>query len=160
MLRAIAMKLTAPVLLGITLTTACGEDDPGLTDGGSSAGPSTGSTDSTADGGSETAEGDSTTGGELPPDPTPILEREPMISHDSSRGLDADEQRRSTSGVPSRTPTMSEYRNLRSENERSSQPSGACSTNGPLAGKREICRSFSAYSSNKSRPYPRRSRST
>lgn len=77
------MKRSSLILLGLALA-ACGDDGPGLTDDGSGTSVSTtaGSAgDSTAtSGASETADGGSTTDGE-PTDPTPILEREPMITH-------------------------------------------------------------------------------
>ena len=75
------MKLSTLILLGIGLT-ACGDDGPGLTDSDSGSGTaSTSATGSTAGSGeTESADGGSTTDGE-PTDPTPILEREPMISH-------------------------------------------------------------------------------
>jgi hypothetical protein len=72
------MKPHTLVLLGIALT-ACGNDDAGLTDdAGSTAGPSTSSTGGSD---SESVDGGSTDG-EIPTDPTPILEREPMLTHD------------------------------------------------------------------------------
>lgn len=80
------MKLSTLILLGIALT-ACGDDGPGLSDTGSgtSASDSTATDSTTTDptaGSSETesADGGSTTDGE-PTDPTPILEREPTITH-------------------------------------------------------------------------------
>jgi hypothetical protein len=72
----IAMKLSTLALLGIMLT-ACGDDDAGLTDTGST----TGTTASTSSSGSEGADGDSTADGADTTDPTPILEREPMPTH-------------------------------------------------------------------------------
>jgi hypothetical protein len=91
------MKYAPLLLLGIALT-ACGDDDTGLSDDDSSSGGSAGSTggtattsDSTAStSGSEGVDVDSgsssggadTTDGEDTTDPTPILEREPMPTHD------------------------------------------------------------------------------
>jgi hypothetical protein len=72
------MKLPTLVLLG-TVLTACGDDDPGVTDDGASTGPSTGTTDSTV--GSSGSDGADTTDGDDMVDPTPILEREPLPTH-------------------------------------------------------------------------------
>lgn len=75
------MKPSSLILLALVLP-ACGDDGPGLTDDGSgtnvtTAGDSTASSSASE---SESADGGSTTDGE-PTDPTPILEREPMITH-------------------------------------------------------------------------------
>jgi len=98
MLSATAMKYATLSLLGLVLT-ACGDDGTGLSDDDSSSGGSTGGTlstsgstsDSTASSSASegvdtdsasTSGGVDTTDGEDTTDPTPILEREPMLTHD------------------------------------------------------------------------------
>lgn len=73
------MKLSTLILLGIALT-ACGDDGPGLTDSGSGSGSGSATGETAGTGETESADGGSTTDG-VPTDPTPILEREPMITH-------------------------------------------------------------------------------
>ncbi len=74
------MKLSRLALLTAALT-ACGDDGPGLTEGGSESSSSSGAT-STGSGSdsADTTEGAETTEGE-PVDPRPILEREPLTTY-------------------------------------------------------------------------------
>jgi hypothetical protein len=94
MLASTTMKYPMLLLLGIGLT-ACGDDGTGLSDGDSSSGGSGGGTATTSDSTASTSGSDGvdvdtgstsggvdTTDGEDTTDPTPILEREPIPTHD------------------------------------------------------------------------------
>lgn len=72
------MKHPTPILLALVLT-ACGDDGPGMIDSESSTAASTSTADPTA--ASEGVDEGSTTEPAEPPDPRPILEREPLLTH-------------------------------------------------------------------------------